>query len=199
RLVTHRVGTEPARLARALRGLLLERALKLGELAARSEGPDDVVVVHGRPGRGTALGDRDEAPLARGEPQHEVGEGQVGDELPVTGEAVQPLDVGGVEVAVALDEVGEGGHAASLGARGGRGATVSVQDASERLSGAAVSRLVLPGRAGHTGEPPTPGVKEEPRATSGRPALPGRARARRRDARGPRVLPSRDPRLERTA
>ncbi len=89
--------------------------LELGPLPLRRARPDDVVVVHGRAGARPALGDRDEVAGPRGQPQHEVGEGQVGDDLPVPHEQVQPLDVGGVEVGVAGDQVAQGGHPDSLG------------------------------------------------------------------------------------
>jgi hypothetical protein len=45
-------------------------------------------------------------------PQQQVGEGQVGDELPLAGEPVQVLDVGGGEGGVLLNEIAQRGHAA---------------------------------------------------------------------------------------
>ena len=47
-------------------------------------------------------------------PQDEVAEGQVRDQLPVTDEQLQPLDLGGREVGGGLEHLVEGGHAGSL-------------------------------------------------------------------------------------
>ena len=53
-------------------------------------------------------------------PQHEVAERQVRDQLPVTDEQLQPLDLGGREVGRGLEHLVEGGHAGSLIAGTGR-------------------------------------------------------------------------------
>src|SRR5690606_1982969 len=110
RLLADGVRAEPARLARALRPHLGERALELGALTLGRERPDDVVVVHGRTGRRATLRDGDEVAVRRGEPQHEVGEREVGDHLPVPHEQVQPLVVRRAEVGVAGDEITHGRH-----------------------------------------------------------------------------------------
>ena len=93
----------------------VERGLELRALPLGRAGPDDVVVVDGRAGARAALRDRDEVARAGGQPQHEVGEGEVGDDLPVPDQQVQPLDVGGVEIGVAGDQVAQRGHRDSLG------------------------------------------------------------------------------------
>ena len=58
------------------------------------------------------------AALAVGQPQHQVGEGQVGDDLPVRLEQLQPGDVLVVEVGVAAHELGQGRHGHSVGRQG---------------------------------------------------------------------------------
>jgi hypothetical protein len=55
---------------------------------------DEVPVEEGRGARGPRVRDRDERARLRRHPQHDVGEGEVGEELPVADEQVQPLDVG---------------------------------------------------------------------------------------------------------
>ena len=50
------------------------------------------------------------SPLAVGQPEHQVGEGQVGDDLPVRHQQLQPLHVLVVEVRVAAHQVDEGRH-----------------------------------------------------------------------------------------
>ena len=73
-----------------------------------------VVVVDGRPGAGPGVGDGGPAARAVAHPQHEVGEAQVGDELPVPHQGPQPLDVGLGDVGVTADDVGDGGHRTRL-------------------------------------------------------------------------------------
>ena len=64
---------------------------------------------------GPGVGHRGPAARAVADPQHEVGEAQVGDELPVPDQGPQPLDVGLVDVRVAADDVGDGGHGTEAG------------------------------------------------------------------------------------
>ena len=52
----------------------------------------------------------DEASRRGRHPEHDVGEGEVGEQLAVAGEAVQPLDVGFAGAALGEHEVGESGH-----------------------------------------------------------------------------------------
>src|SRR4029079_3334962 len=51
-------------------------------------------------------------PLPVGQPQDEVGEAEVGDDLPVRLQQLEPGDVVRIEVRVGTDELGEGQHAA---------------------------------------------------------------------------------------
>ena len=50
----------------------------------------------------------------RAHPEHEVGEGEVGDELPVADEQVQPVDVVVGQIGPPAQELAEGGHDPSL-------------------------------------------------------------------------------------
>ena len=61
---------------------------------------DDVVVEDHRAGVRPHVRHGPPAVQAAAHPQHEVGEGQVGDQLPVADEQVQPLRLGGLEVVV---------------------------------------------------------------------------------------------------
>ena len=56
----------------------------------------------------------DETVIGRGHPQHDVGEGEIGEQLPVADEQVQPLDVGLARSPLGLDEITEGRHASRL-------------------------------------------------------------------------------------
>ena len=60
-------------------------------------------------------GDRDEAALGGRHPEHDVGEGEVGEELEIADEEVQPFDVRVRGAAVGEDEITEGRHPTSLG------------------------------------------------------------------------------------
>jgi len=55
-------------------------------------------------------------PLAVGEPEHQVGERQVGDDLPVRDEQVEPRDVLVGEVGVGPGQLGQRRHRASVDA-----------------------------------------------------------------------------------
>ena len=85
--------------------------------------PDLVVLVRGRRGGRAHLGDAEERRRCRRadrHPQQQVGEGQVGEQLPVAGEPVQVVDVGGTEAGVLLDEVAQRGHGVQPAMRRGR-------------------------------------------------------------------------------
>ncbi len=72
---------------------------------------DHVVLVRGRAGVGPHLRDGDIAgAVAGGNPQHEVGEGEVGEQLPLRDQQMQPLEIGVTESGVLADEVVHGGH-----------------------------------------------------------------------------------------
>ena len=53
-------------------------------------------------------------PSGHRHPQQQVGEGQVGEQLPVAGEPVQLIDVGRGQSGVLLDEITQRGHVRSL-------------------------------------------------------------------------------------
>ena len=77
---------------------------------------DDVVDVRRGAGRGAHLGGRPEAvATAVGQPQDQVGEGEVGDDLPVRREQLEHADIRLVEVGVAADQLQQGRHRLSLG------------------------------------------------------------------------------------
>ena len=65
------------------------------------------------------VGDGDETRRRARHPQHDVGEGEVGEQLPVADEQVQPLDVGLAGAALRLDEITEGRHRPSVATRCG--------------------------------------------------------------------------------
>ena len=72
----------------------LQGVLKGGRALDRHEGADHVLEQRGRAGGGTDLSGRPQAlGLRVGHPQHEVGEGEVGDDLPVGDQRTQPRDV----------------------------------------------------------------------------------------------------------
>ena len=74
-----------------------------------------VVVERGRPGRRAHLGQHHPAgAVLQRRPQHQVGEGQVGQQLPVGHQGVQPVDVGRRQRGVAAGEVVQRGHPAII-------------------------------------------------------------------------------------
>ncbi len=83
-----------------------------------------VVLMSGRGGGRADLRDTHER-VAAGDrhPQHEIGEGQVRDQLPVTGQPVQVVDVGRLQLGVLLDQVTQSGHVGKpkAGQRAGSG------------------------------------------------------------------------------
>ncbi|CAM5338282.1 hypothetical protein STENM223S_04748 [Streptomyces tendae] len=82
-----------------------------GPAAARDQMADHVVLVGGGAGVGPHLGDGDVAgAVAGGDPQDEVGEGEVGEQLPLRDQQVEPLEVGVVECGVLAYEFVHGGH-----------------------------------------------------------------------------------------
>src|SRR5699024_12330993 len=72
--------------------------------------PIYVVVVHRRRGGGPAVGDGDVIAVDRGQPQHQVGEGEVGDHLPIPHQQVQPFGVDRIGGSVTLEQVTHSGH-----------------------------------------------------------------------------------------
>jgi hypothetical protein len=53
------------------------------------------------------VGDGDETVVRAGNPEHDIGESEVGQQLPVADKEVQPLDVGLIRAALGEHEVGE--------------------------------------------------------------------------------------------
>ena len=94
-------------------GPVEQRAATAGGVLA-----DDVVEQHGRAGRGAHLVGGDEAAAVPGrQPQHEVGEREVGEQRPVGDEAAQVVEVGLGQVGALARDVVEPGHAPTLGVR----------------------------------------------------------------------------------
>src|SRR5690606_13031029 len=70
----------------------------------------------GRAGGGTHLAPGPEAAVILvTQPEHEVGEGEVGNDLPVGHESQEPVDVVGVEFGVGTHQFSQRGHSDSLG------------------------------------------------------------------------------------
>src|SRR5690606_27892712 len=79
--------------------------------AARHEVADHVVLVGGGSGVRPHLRHGDVAgAVTGGDPQDEVGEGEVGEQLPLRHQQVEPLEVGVGEVGVLAYEFVHGGH-----------------------------------------------------------------------------------------
>jgi hypothetical protein len=84
--------------------------VQMGHLRPADDLADLVVLVRGRRGRRPDLGDAEERPGLAGRsadrhPEQQVGEGQVGQQLPIAGQPVQVVDVGGAEGGVFLDQI----------------------------------------------------------------------------------------------
>ena len=75
---------------------------------------DEVAVEQRRRARRPRVGDRHEAVVTRRHPQHDVREGEVGEQLQVADEHVQPVDVGLTAAALGEDEITEGRHRPSV-------------------------------------------------------------------------------------
>ncbi|CAM5301371.1 hypothetical protein SDIAM26S_01783 [Streptomyces diastaticus subsp. diastaticus] len=85
----------PLRVALPHDASLVERQVEHGAPPARHEVADHVVLVGGGAGVGAHLGDRDVAgAVPGGDPQDQVGEGEVGEELPLRDQQVEPFQVG---------------------------------------------------------------------------------------------------------
>ena len=93
------------------------RDVQVRHLGTADDPADLVVLVRGRRGGRAHLGDAEERPRlpvrrAYRHPEQQVGEGQVGQQLPVAGEPVQVVDVGRAEAGVLLGEIAQRGHGA---------------------------------------------------------------------------------------
>ena len=101
----------PLRVALAHDPALVQGGVQQRAAAARDQVADHVVLVGGGAGVGPHLGDRDVAgAVAGGDPQDEVGEGEVGEQLPLRDQQMEPLEVGVVESGVLAYEIVHGGH-----------------------------------------------------------------------------------------
>ena len=110
RLLAHRHVARPVGVALPADPLLVVRRVQLRPPAARSLRADEVVMVRRGPGRRPDVCRSNEATaVAHRQPQHEVGEREVGEQLPVGQQPVQPLDVLAGQRG-AWREVGERGH-----------------------------------------------------------------------------------------
>lgn len=111
RLDPYRHLLAPLRVALAHDPALVQRRVEQRAAAARHQVADHVVLVGGGAGVGPHLGHGHIAgAVAGGNPQHEVGEGQIGEQLPLRDQQMQPLQVGVTEGCVLADEVVHGGH-----------------------------------------------------------------------------------------
>ena len=115
RLHADRHVVAPLGVALADQPAALEGRSSRGRRPVGTNVPDDVVDECGRAGRRPHLAGRPEAPaLPVRQPQHQVGEGEVGDDLPVRHQQLQPRHVLVVEVRVAAHQIGQGRHAAQV-------------------------------------------------------------------------------------
>ncbi len=117
----------PLRVALAHDPALVEGGVQQWSAAARDEVADHVVLVGGGPGVGPHLRHRDVPDaVPGGDPQHQVGEGEVGEQLPLRDQHVEPFHVGPGEGGVAADEFVQRGHMARVAppVRAGRGGPV---------------------------------------------------------------------------
>ena len=78
---------------------------------------DEVAIEEGRRARRARVRHGDEFGVARGHPQHDVGEREVGEQLQIADEHVQPVDVGRTAAALGEDEITEGRHGFQRSAR----------------------------------------------------------------------------------
>ena len=98
-----RTGVDDPRLREGLGDLLLP--LRLDGLT------DEVAVEERRRTRRTGVRDGDETVVLTRHPQHDVGEGEIGEQLPVPDEKVKQFDVRVARTTLGLDEITEGRHA----------------------------------------------------------------------------------------
>ena len=78
-----------------------------------AHGPDGILVVDGRSGRRTAVRDGERAVVLR-QPQHEVGTQQIGQEVPVPDEVLEPVRLLLGEGTVVGEELGQARHGARI-------------------------------------------------------------------------------------
>ncbi len=110
-LGAHRDAVRPVRVALPPDAPLVPGHVEHPLVLRPGEGADHVVLERGGAGGGAHLGDRQPAGAVLGRrPQDQVGEGQVGQELPVRHQRVQVLDVRFAQACVASGQVVQGGH-----------------------------------------------------------------------------------------
>ncbi len=101
----------PLRVALAHDAALVQGRVEHGPAAARHQMAHHVVLVGGRAGVGAHLRDGDVAgAVPGGDPQDQVGEGEVGEQLPLRDQQMEPLEIGVVEGCVLAYELVHGGH-----------------------------------------------------------------------------------------
>ncbi len=111
RLDPYRHLLAPLRVALADDPTLVQGGVQHRAAASGNEMADHVVLVGGGPGIGPHLGDGDiTGAVQGGDPQHEIGEGQVGEQLPLRDQQMQPLEVGVAQSGVLAYEIVHGGH-----------------------------------------------------------------------------------------
>ena len=149
--------------------------------------PDEVAVEERRRARRPRVRDGDEAAVGRRHPEHDVGEGEVGEQLPVADEQVQPLDVGLAGAPLREDEITERRHASSVAG------CLSVRTPGPMPRDGAAARAARPARAlrrasgGGTTLLVDEALDGQPRRRRGaRPRAACRRPARRRRRRGGR-------------
>ncbi len=112
----HRHVVAPFRITLACDAAVAQRGVEERSLPRLQEGADDVVDERCRTGRRPHLPTGPVAgPALVRQPQHEIGEAEVGDDLPVGQQHREPSHVGGGEVGVGPGERQEGRHPIRLG------------------------------------------------------------------------------------
>ena len=114
-LLPHRQVVAPSRVALARRSAARRGAASSSDGGPRGDArPDHVVEEDGRPVVGRTCATATPRVAVVRHPQHEVGEREVGEQLPVADQQVQPLDVVVGQVGAPAHEIAQGCHAASL-------------------------------------------------------------------------------------
>ena len=127
---------EPVRRGRVDDPPALERLAHLRAPLRPHAIADDVAIEQGRRTARAGVRDGDERVVFGRHPDHDVGEREVGEQLTVAGEAVEPLDVGFARPALGVDEIAEGRHPSSLEA-----SRVNAADRRRRLRRPARARV----------------------------------------------------------
>src|SRR5260370_12309235 len=111
----HWYAIHPFRVALAADSPFPQRDIQEWPLRRGQDGSHDIIRKGCWPRRRAHLRQRHPAGLApQRRPENQVGERQVGQQLPVGNERVQPLKAGPGQLRVPADEVGQGGHLAII-------------------------------------------------------------------------------------